>query len=157
MDRGERFIDLTSDTVTTPTEAMRDAMRDAVVGDDVYGEDPTVRRLEALAAERLGKEGALFVPSGTMGNQVALLAHAGRGEEVILEENCHIYSFEVGGPAFLAGILTRTLRGTHGILDPQEIRKAIRPESLPSPRTALICLESPNNRGGGTIYPPPLL
>ena len=157
MDRGERFIDLRSDTVTTPTEAMREAMRGAVVGDDVYGEDPTVRHLEVLAAERLGKEAALFVPSGTMGNQVALLAHAARGEEVILEENCHIYSFEVGGPAFLGGILTRTLRGMHGILDPQEIRKAIRPESLHSPRTALICLESPTNRGGGTIYPPPLL
>jgi threonine aldolase len=157
MDQGERFIDLRSDTVTTPTEAMREAMRGAAVGDDVYGEDPTVRHLEVLAAERLGKEAALFVPSGTMGNQVALLAHAARGEEVILEENCHIYSFEVGGPAFLGGILTRTLRGMHGILDPQEIRKAIRPESLHSPRTALICLESPTNRGGGTIYPPPLL
>jgi threonine aldolase len=157
MDQGERFIDLRSDTVTTPTEAMREAMRGAVVGDDVYGEDPTVRHLEVLAAERLGKSAALFVPSGTMGNQVALLAHAARGEEVILEENCHIYSFEVGGPAFLGGILTRTLRGMHGILDPQEIRKAIRPESLHSPRTALICLESPTNRGGGTIYPPPLL
>jgi len=157
MDRGERFIDLRSDTVTTPTEAMREAMRGAVVGDDVYGEDPTVKHLEALAAERLGKEAALFVPSGTMGNQVALLVHAARGEEVILEENCHIYSFEVGGPAFLAGILTRTLRGTHGILDPLEIRKAIRPESLHTARTALICLESPTNRGGGTIYPPTLL
>ena len=157
MDRGERFIDLRSDTVTTPTEAMREAMRGAVVGDDVYGEDPTVKHLEALAAERLDKEAALFVPSGTMGNQVALLVHAARGEEVILEENCHIYSFEVGGPAFLAGILTRTLRGTHGILDPLEIRKAIRPESLHTARTALICLESPTNRGGGTIYPPTLL
>ncbi len=157
MDRGDHFIDLRSDTVTTPTEAMREAMRGAVVGDDVYGEDPTVRRLEVLAAERLGKEAALFVPSGTMGNQVALLVHAARGEEVILEENCHIYSFEVGGPAFLAGILTRTLTGTHGILDPQEICKAIRPESLHTPRTSLICLESPTNRGGGTIYPPTLL
>jgi threonine aldolase len=154
MDRGERLIDLRSDTVTTPTEAMREAMRAAVVGDDVYGEDPTVRRLEALAAERLGKEAALFVPSGTMGNQVALLVHAARGEEVILEENCHIYAFEVGGPAFLAGILTRTLRGTHGILDPPGIRKAIRPESLHTARTALVCLESPTNRGGGTVYPP---
>jgi threonine aldolase len=154
MDRGERLIDLRSDTVTTPTEAMREAMRGAVVGDDVYGEDPTVRRLETLAAERLGKEAALFVPSGTMGNQVALLVHAARGEEVILEEHCHIYAFEVGGPAFLAGILTRTLKGTHGILDPQEIRKVIRPESLHTARTALICLESPTNRGGGTVYPP---
>lgn len=157
MSRGERVVDLRSDTVTTPTAAMREAMRSAVVGDDVYGEDPTVHRLEALAADRLGKAAALFVPSGTMGNQIALLTHAGRGEEVILEEQCHIYSLEVGGPAFLAGLLTHTLKGTYGILDPQEIRKAIRPESLHTSRTALICIESPTNRGGGTIYPPTLL
>ncbi|MEE8224453.1 MAG: low-specificity L-threonine aldolase [candidate division NC10 bacterium] len=157
MRQGDRFVDLRSDTVTLPTEAMREAMRSAVVGDDVYGEDPTVHRLEALAARRLGKEAALFVPSGTMGNQVALLTHAGRGTEVILEEDCHIYSFEVGGPAFLAGILTRTLRGTYGILDPHEVRKAIRPQSLHTTGTALICLESPTNRGGGTLYAPTLL
>lgn len=136
---------------------MREAMRNAVVGDDVYGEDPTVNRLEALAAHTLGKEAALFVPSGTMGNQVALLTHGRRGQEVILEEGCHIYNFEVGGPAFLAGILTRTLRGSYGILDPQEIRRAIRPESLHTPGTGLVCLESPTNRGGGTIYPLKLL
>ncbi len=157
MHQDDQLLDLRSDTVTRPTEAMREAMRSAAVGDDVYGEDPTAHRLESLAAERLGKEAALFVPSGTMGNQVALLTHAGRGEEVILEEHCHIYSFEVGGPAFLAGILTRTLRGTHGILDAQEIGKAIRPETLHTPGTALICLESPTNRGGGTIYAPALL
>jgi threonine aldolase len=157
MDPERRRIDLRSDTVTTPTAAMREAMREAVVGDDVYGEDPTVLRLESLAAARLGKEAALFVPSGTMGNQVALLTHAGRGEEVILEESSHICSFEVGGPAFLAGVLTRTLRGTHGILDPKEIRKVIRAETLHTPRTALICLESPTNRGGGAVYPLALL
>lgn len=157
MRRDDEFLDLRSDTVTRPTEAMREAMRSAAVGDDVYGEDPTALRLESLAAERLGKEAGLFVPSGTMGNQVALLTHAGRGEEVILEETCHIYNFEVGGPAFLAGILTRTLRGAYGILDPLEIGKAMRPETLHSPRTALICLESPTNRGGGTIYAPALL
>ncbi len=157
MDRGERFVDLRSDTVTSPTEQMREAMRNAVVGDDVYGEDPTVCRLESCAADRLGKEAAIFVPSGTMGNQIALLAHAQRGEEVIVEEQSHIYSFEVGGPAFLAGLSTRTLKGTYGILDPQEIRKAIRPESLHTPGTAVVCLESPTNRGGGTIYPPTLL
>jgi len=157
MDRATPMIDLRSDTVTTPTAAMREAMRDAVVGDDVYGEDPTTHRLEALAAERLGKEAALFVPSGTMGNQVALLTHTARGEEVILEESSHICSFEVGGPAFLAGVLTRTLRGQHGILDPEEIRRTIRTETLHTPRTALICLESPTNRGGGTVYPLPVL
>ena len=157
MNRDDRFVDLRSDTVTIPTETMREAMRTAVVGDDVYGEDPTVHRLEALAAGRLGKAAALFVPSGTMGNQIALLTHARRGEEVILEEQCHIYSFEVGGPAFLAGLLTRPLRGTYGILDPVEIQKTIRPESLHTPGTALVCLESPTNRGGGTIYTPTLL
>jgi threonine aldolase len=153
----ECFVDLRSDTVTTPTEAMREAMRTAAVGDDVYGEDPTVNRLEALAAQRLGKEASLFVPSGTMGNQVALMTHAGRGQEVILEESCHIYNFSVGGPASLAGILTRTLRGMYGILDPEEVRQAIRIESLHTPGTALVCLESPTNRGGGTIYPLSLL
>lgn len=157
MRQSRPFLDLRSDTVTTPTDAMREAMRSAAVGDDVYGEDPTVNRLEALAARRLGKEAALFVPSGTMGNQVALMTHAGRGQEVILEETCHIYNYSVGGPAFLGGILTRTLRGTHGILDAEDIRKAIRKESLHSPGTALICLESPTNRGGGTIYPLSLL
>ncbi len=157
MHQDPRFVDLRSDTVTIPTEAMREAMRNAVVGDDVYGEDPTVNRLEALAAQRLGKEAALFVPSGTMGNQVALLTHAERGQEVILEESCHIYSLELGGPAFLGGILTRTLRGRYGILDPEEIRQAIRREGPPTPGTALICLESPTNRGGGTVYPAALL
>jgi len=97
MGQGESFVDLRSDTVTIPTEVMREAMRSAVVGDDVYGEDPTVNRLESLAAQRLGKEAALYVPSGTMGNQVALMTHAGRGQEVILEETCHIYNFAVGG------------------------------------------------------------
>ncbi len=157
MGQGESFVDLRSDTVTTPTEVMREAMRSAVVGDDVYGEDPTVNRLESLAAQRLGKEAALYVPSGTMGNQVALMTHAGRGQEVILEETCHIYNFSVGGPAFLGGILTRTLRGMYGILDPEAVRQAIRGESLHTPGTALICLESPTNRGGGTIYPLSLL
>lgn len=157
MIQEERLVDLRSDTVTTPTEAMREAMRNAAVGDDVYGEDPTVNRLEALAAHRLGKEAGLFVPSGTMGNLVALLTHVGRGEEVILEEDCHTYGLEVGGPAIIGGILTRTLRGTYGILDPRDIRQAIRSESLHTARTALICLESPTNRGGGTIYSPALL
>lgn len=147
------FVDLRSDTVTTPTEAMREAMRTAAVGDDVYGEDPTVNRLEALAAQALGKEAALFVPSGTMANQLALLTNAKRGQEAIVEEESHIYSLEVGGPAFLAGIMTRTLRGRDGILDPQEIRQAIRAESLYMPGTGVVCLESPTNRGGGTIYP----
>lgn len=149
----QQRIDLRSDTVTTPTEKMREAMRSAAVGDDVYGEDPTVNRLEELAAERLGKGAALYVPSGTMGNQVALLTHTRRGQEVILEESCHIYNFEVGGPAFLAGLQIRAVRGTTGLMDPQDIRRAIRQETTHTPGTGLICLESPTNRGGGTIYP----
>jgi threonine aldolase len=148
-----RVIDLRSDTVTTPTEEMREAMRYAEVGDDVYGEDPTVNRLEELAAEKLGKEAALYVPSGTMGNQIALLTHTTRGQEVILEESCHIYNFETGGPAFLSGLLIRALRGTYGLIDPQDIRRALRQETAHTPGTGLICLENPTNRGGGTIYP----
>ena len=129
-------IDLRSDTVTRPGPAMREAMARAEVGDDVHGDDPTVNRLQEVAARLLGKEAALFVPSGTMGNQVALLTHAGRGQEVILEESCHIYSLEWGGPAFLGGILTRTLRGRYGILDPEEIRQSIRTQGPPTPGTA---------------------
>jgi threonine aldolase len=123
------------------------------VGDDVFGEDPTVARLEAMAAERLGKEAGLFVVSGTMGNQVSLLAHTQRGDEVILEEDCHIFNYEVGAPAVLSAVQTRTLRGPHGILDPDEVRRAIRPPNIHHPQDRLICVETTHNRGGGTIYP----
>jgi len=146
-------IDLRSDTVTVPTEAMRAAMAAAEVGDDVYGEDPTVNRLEAAAAARFGKEAGLFVPSGTMGNQAALLAHTGRGDEVILEEGSHIVNYEVAGMAVMGALMPRTLRGRHGILDPEQVRAAIRPPNIHTPRTALIAVESTHNRGGGTYYP----
>lgn len=146
-------IDLRSDTVTLPTEAMRQAMATAEVGDDVYGEDPTVNRLEAVAAERFGKEAGLFVPTGTMGNQVSLLAHTGRGDEVILEEGSHIVNYEVAGMAVMGALMPRTLRGHHGILDPEQVRAALRPPNIHTPRTALIALESTHNRGGGTCYP----
>ena len=115
-------IDLRSDTVTTPTPAMRAAMAAAEVGDDVYGEDPTVKRLEAAAAARLGKEAGLFVPSGTMGNQTALLAQTARGVEVILEEGSHIVNYEVAGMAVIDGVMPRALRGHYGILDPEQVR-----------------------------------
>lgn len=146
-------VDLRSDTVTKPTPEMRRAMAEAEVGDDVFGEDPTVNRLEAVAAQRLGKEAGLFVLSGTMGNQVSLMAHTQRGDEIILDEGSHIFNYEVAGLAVLSGLQARTLRGRHGILDPEEVRQAIRPPNIHHPKDALICVENTHNRGGGTIYP----
>ena len=149
----DRMVDLRSDTVTTPTPEMRRAMAEAEVGDDVFMEDPTVLRLEALAAERLGKEAALFVTSGTQGNQVSLMAHTQRGDEIILDENCHIFNYEVAALAVLSAVQARTLRGRHGILDPADVRDAIRPPNIHYPRNSLICLETTHNRGGGAVYP----
>ena len=149
----DRMVDLRSDTVTTPTPEMRRAMAEAEVGDDVFMEDPTVLRLEALAAERLGKEAALFVTSGTQGNQVSLMAHTERGDEIILDENCHIFNYEVAALAVLSAVQARTLRGHQGILDPADIRDAIRPPNIHYPRNSLICLETTHNRGGGAVYP----
>jgi len=146
-----KYIDLRSDTVTQPTEEMRQAMARAEVGDDVYGEDPTVRRLEEQAAELFGKEGALLVPSGTMGNQLAVLAHTQRGDEVILEAEAHIFFYEVGGLGALAGVQTRTIRGEKGVLPAAKVREAIRLSDIHFPRTALICLENTHNRAGGTV------
>jgi threonine aldolase len=151
--RPDQVVDLRSDTVTKPTPAMRRAMAEAEVGDDVFGEDPTVARLEAMAAERMGKEAGLFVASGTQGNQVSLLAHTQRGDEIILDENCHIFNYEVAGLAVLAAVLPRTLRGPFGILDPDEVRRAIRPPNIHYPKDTLICVENTHNRGGGAIYP----
>ncbi len=147
-------IDLRSDTVTRPTDAMRKAMAEAEVGDDVYGEDPTINRLEELGAEMVGHEAALFVASGTMGNATAVLTHTGRGDEVILESEAHIFFFEGGGAALLAGCQTRTLPGDKGVLDPADVRAAIRPENVHFPRTGLLCLENSHNRGGGTVITP---
>jgi len=152
-ERPDRIVDLRSDTVTRPTPEMRRAMAEAEVGDDVFAEDPTVNRLEALAAERLGKEAGLFVTSGTMGNQVCLMAHTQRGNEIILEENSHIFNYEVAGLAVLSAVQARTLLGRRGILDPDDIRRAIRPANIHHPKDVLICLESTHNRGGGAIYP----
>ncbi|NLM36695.1 MAG: low-specificity L-threonine aldolase [Firmicutes bacterium] len=145
------MIDLRSDTVTKPTAEMRKAMAAAEVGDDVYGEDPTMRRLEAIAAEKIGKEAALFVTSGTMGNQVAAMAHTRRGDEVILEAESHIFYYEVGGLALLSGVQTRTIPGRKGFMDPEQIAAAIRPDDLHFPRTGLLCLENTHNRAGGAV------
>ncbi len=136
------MIDLRSDTVTQPTQAMREAMLTCPVGDDVYGDDPTVAELERLAAERCGKEAALFVPSGTMGNQLAVMTHTQRGDEVILGENCHIVIHEVGATAVLSGVCLRTLKTPDGILRAADVEKAIRVPDIHVPRTGLICLEN---------------
>ncbi|MCZ7567667.1 MAG: low-specificity L-threonine aldolase [Ardenticatenaceae bacterium] len=147
-------IDLRSDTVTFPTPAMRQAMAKAEVGDDVYGEDPTANRLEALAAEMLGKEAALFVPSGTMGNLVCLLTHCGRGDEVIMGDRAHTYLFEAGGSAAVGGIHPRVLPNqSEGTLDLEQVRDAIRSENVHHPRTKLLALENTHNRAGGTVLP----
>ncbi|MBI2080458.1 MAG: threonine aldolase family protein [candidate division NC10 bacterium] len=148
-----RVIDLRSDTVTLPTEEMREAMRTAPLGDDVFGEDPTVNRLEEMAAAKVGKEAALLVPSGTMGNQVALLTHTRRGDEVILEANAHIVHYESGAPAVLSGVMLRALPGERGLLAPEQIEAAVRTPNIHTPPTTLICLENTHNRGGGSVYP----
>lgn len=148
------MIDLRSDTVTKPTQAMRDAMATAEVGDDVYGEDPTVLRLEELAARMLGKEAGLFVVSGTMGNQVAIMTHTQRGDELITEAESHIFYYEVGDIAMLSGVQARQVPGKRGIMDPDDVKHAIRDASnIHFPRTSLIALENTHNRGGGKIWP----
>ncbi|MBI4414371.1 MAG: aminotransferase class I/II-fold pyridoxal phosphate-dependent enzyme [candidate division NC10 bacterium] len=148
-----RVIDLRSDTVTLPTEEMREAMRSAPLGDDVFGEDPTVNRLEEMAAAKLGKEAALLVPSGIMGNQVALLTHTRRGDEVVLEADAHIVHYESGAPAVLSGVMLRPLPGEHGLLAPEQIEAAVRTPDIHTPPTTLICLENTHNLGGGSVYP----
>lgn len=149
----EPMIDLRSDTVTRPTPGMRAAMNGAEVGDDVFGEDPTVNRLEERVAAILGKEAALFVPSGTMSNQICVKGHTQPGDELICEATCHIYQFEVGGPAVLSGVTCRTLEGDYGILDVSQLDGKVRPVNDHLVRTRLVCLENTHNRGGGRIYP----
>lgn len=139
------MIDLRSDTVTNPTEEMRKAMATAIVGDDVYNDDPTVKELESLAAKMLGKESALFVPSGTFGNQLALFTHCNRGDEIILADGCHIVQHEVGGSSVIAGVNFRTLNSVCGKMDLDEIRFKIREDDLHYPKTSLICLENAYN------------
>jgi threonine aldolase len=145
-------IDLRSDTVTAPTPAMRAAMASAEVGDDVFGDDPTVNRLEALAAETMGKEAALLVPSGTMGNLAAVLTHCGRGDEVILGDQCHTFCYEAGGTAALGGVHPMPVRTTpDGRLPLESIEAAIRGDNVHFPTTRLICLENTHNRCGGAV------
>jgi threonine aldolase len=146
-------IDLRSDTVTLPTPAMREAMARAEVGDDVFGDDPTVRRLEESTARLLGKEAAVFVPSGTMGNQIALRAHTEPGDEILIEANAHIYYYEAGGPAALSGVMCRCLAGDRGVFTTTALEAALRPADQHFPRTRLVCVENTHNRGGGKVWP----
>jgi len=146
-------IDLRSDTVTKPTPAMRKAMAEAEVGDDVFGEDPTVNALQEKVAKILGKEAAIFVPTGTMANQLSIRSHTQPGDEVIIEGASHPYNFEGGGGAALSGIQFHCLKGIRGILDASQIEEAIRPDDHHFPVTRLVCLENTHNRGGGSIYP----
>jgi threonine aldolase len=151
-----RIIDLRSDTVTLPTPAMRRAMAEADVGDDVYGEDPTVNRLETLAAQRLDKEAALFVPSGTMANLICLLSHCARGDEAIMGDMAHTFLFEAGGSAAVGGIHPHTVPNRpDGTLALDELEAAIRdPHNDHHPRTRLICLENTHNRCSGAVLDP---
>jgi threonine aldolase len=146
-------IDLRSDTVTLPSPGMREAMARAEVGDDVYGEDPTVNRLQERVADLLGKEAALFVSSGTMANQIALGLLTRPGDEVICDEGAHPVNFEGGAMPALWGIQPRTLRGERGLLDPASVEAAIRPPSEHFPRSRVLEIENTHNRGGGSVYP----
>ncbi len=147
------MIDLRSDTVTRPTEGMRRAMLEAPVGDDVFGEDPTVNRLEEYVAELLGKEAALYAPSGTMTNQIGVHVGTARGDEVLIHDGAHIFVYEVGAPALLSSVQLRTLSGEKGVIDPDTLRAAVRPENVHFPRSRLLCLENTHNTAGGTVYP----
>ena len=149
--RGMVPVDLRSDTVTKPTPAMREAMARAEVGDDVYGDDPTVKRLQDLAARMVGKEAALFVPSGHMGNLVALMVHTRRQGELIVEQDAHMYLSEGGAAASLAGVHAWPLKGELGVLTPEQVRAALREDDPHNPRTTLVALENTHNRHGGAV------
>jgi threonine aldolase len=146
-------IDLRRDTVTVPTDRMKREAFDAPLGDSVYDEDPMQVELEKLAARKLGTEAAIFVPSGTMGNLIAVLAHTSRGDEIILEENAHIRLSETGGAACVGGLMIRTVEGKNGAPDPERVERAIRAHNVHYPATALICLENTHYRYGGIVPP----
>ncbi len=147
-----KTIDLRSDTVTKPTGAMRQAMAEANVGDDVMGDDPTVKELERHTAALLGKEAAVFVPSGTMANQVAIRCHTQPGDEMLLDANAHIYWYEAGASAALSGVICRILPGVRGVFSAADVRAALRPKDIHFPPTRLLAVENTHNRGGGSIW-----
>jgi threonine aldolase len=149
-----RIIDLRSDTVSKPGPEMRRVMAEAEVGDDVFSDDPSVNRLEAMAAERLGKEAAMYVPSGTMANLAAVLSHTSPGQEVVLGDRAHIFNMEAGGASRLGGVQMRVVRNlADGGLDPAEVAEVVRAETMHSPGTGLIALENTHNFKGGTAVP----
>jgi threonine aldolase len=153
MRKMSAISDFRSDTVTRPTPAMRRAMAEAVVGDDVLGDDPTVQELEALAAGRIGKEAALFVPSGTMGNSIAVKAWTHELEEVIVEARSHIYNMESTHLTFISRVTPRPLSSRRGAMDPAEIKANIRKPSVHIPETSLICVENTHNNWSGAVLP----
>ena len=148
----EHSVDLRSDTVTQPCAAMWDAMRSAPLGDDVLGDEPTVARLEAMIAARLGKEAAVFVPSGTMANQLAIRVACGAGDEIIAHEESHIIHYETGGPAALSGAMVRTVRGDGGLFDAGDVTAAVRTRNIHHPVSKMLVAENTQNRGGGTVW-----
>jgi len=147
------YADFRSDTVTRPTEKMRKAMAEAMVGDDVLGDDPTVQKLESLAAEKMGKEAGLFVPSGTMGNSIAIKVWTRELEEVIIEARSHIYNMESTHMTFISRITPRPLPSNRGAMNPEEVERAIRKPSVHIPRTSLICVENTHNNWSGAVVP----
>jgi threonine aldolase len=149
-----RVLDFRSDTLTQPTEAMRKAMAEAEVGDDVYGEDPTVNRLQEVAAKRLGMEAALFVPTGTMGNQLAVWVHSGRGGQMVCEESCHIALYEGGGAALLSNVLLRTTRSDDGTFAPGDVERFFGPDDPHFAQTRLVAIENTHNYSGGLVWKP---
>jgi len=146
-------IDLRSDTVTRPTPGMRAVMVEAAVGDDVFGEDPTINRLQERIAQMLGKEAALYVPSGTMSNLIGVRLHCSPGDEFIAEAGCHILNYEQAGYAQLLGVAARPVEGEFGVLRPEQLHGLVRPNNAHLARTRLVCLENTHNRGGGRIQP----
>ena len=149
-----RTVDLRSDTVTLPSDEMLDAIRTAELGDDVYREDPTVNRLEELAAKKMGKEAALLTTSGTQANLISVMSQTKRGDEVILEADAHLYYYEVGAFSALGGLVPRLVTGHMGVMTPKDIEGVLRPPNIHFPPTSLICIENTHNRAGGTVWSP---
>lgn len=147
------LIDLRSDTVTRPSQMMREAMANAEVGDDVFGEDPTINALQKTVASLLGKEKALFVPSGCMSNQLALKAHTDMGDEVIMEQDAHMFNYETAAPSVMSAVQVKTIAGIRGVFRAEDLPPHIRPALYYMPKTRVICVENTHNRAGGTIFP----
>jgi threonine aldolase len=147
------YIDLRSDTVTKPSRPMLEAMMNAEVGDDVYSEDPTVNKLQQRVATMFGKDAALFVPTGTMGNEIAIKVHTNVGDEIIVDQDSHIFVYETGGPSLLSGVQMKTIANTNGVMNAEQIKLAIRPNAYYLPPTKLICLENTHGRSAGSVIP----